>query len=153
MVALPLCLLLAASFAPAPAHAGWFDRIRDIYKAPDKLEEFQESYENLIRQQQEELDSVRKEALESSRQLAEEQRKWLEENERLAQQNRSLEERLAQLEEQEQNKSVIIRKMLTVTAAIVGIIVAGFLAMRVIRILIWRRESRTIRIMKAKRRS
>ncbi|MBJ6361442.1 hypothetical protein ACFOQM_09100 [Paenibacillus sp. GCM10012307] len=153
MVALPLYFLLAAGIAPATAEAGWFDRMRDIYKAPEKLEEFQESYENLIRQQQQELEAVRKEAVESSRRLAEEQRKWLAENERLAEQNRSLAERLAQLEEQEQGKSAFIRNMLTVSLAIAGILIAGFLAMRIVRILIWRRERGTMRLVKAKRRS
>lgn len=144
-IAILLSVLLAASLLPTPAHAGWFDRIRDIYKAPDKLEEVQESYDSLLgtmQQQQEALDAARKEALETSRQLAEEQRRWMAENEQLAQRNRELAERLEQLEQQQQNRSELLRHTLTVSATIVGLLALAFIGMRVIRILIWRRGKR-----------
>ncbi|WP_270169261.1 hypothetical protein [Paenibacillus sp. SYP-B4298] len=141
-----LSVALAVCIMPAPAHAGWFDRIRDIYTAPDKLEEVQESYDSLIgtmQQQQEELEAARKEALETSSRLAEEQRRWIEENEQLEKRNRELAERLSQLELQEQNRSQLLRNTLTVSATIVGVLALAFIGMRVIRILIWRRGKRS----------
>ncbi|MBD2844292.1 hypothetical protein IDH44_03750 [Paenibacillus sp. IB182496] len=158
-LALLLTAAIAAGGAAERAHAGLFDRMKDIYTAPDKLDEVREEYDSLtetLQEQNEKLQQTQQNALdaaarfeEQQRAYEEQQRQWetasqsyQDQNALLAERNRELTARLELLEQERQERNALLRKALTVGAAIIGVILLYFIAMRVLRITIWRRERR-----------
>ncbi|THF73306.1 hypothetical protein [Cohnella fermenti] len=151
---------MSAGFLTAvPAEAGFVDRIKDIYEAPDKLEEIQSEYnqtkEELNRQaeqfaaEREELQQ-RTEALigqneslaEQNGTLADRNDTLASQNESLAAQNAALLERLEQAQRDKERKAALTRKIILTAVTIVGFGLAYFLSIRLWRFAAWRRHRR-----------
>ncbi|MFC4597868.1 hypothetical protein [Cohnella hongkongensis] len=141
---LVLALLLFVALPPLPAEANMLNRIRDIYKAPDQVDELREQYEETART----LEEQRRKLMEAETSLdsyASEQRKIREENElyrqqneELMAQNRLLTERLEQLEKDKSDKQALYRKWMTAVGAAVALIAGYVLSIRLWRYSVWR---------------
>ncbi|MFB9277105.1 hypothetical protein [Cohnella cellulosilytica] len=157
-----LAVLLFAMLPPLHAEANMLDRIRDIYKAPDKVDELREQYEETART----LEEQRQKLMETESSLAEQGQKLTEaessleaysaeqermrqenelyrqQNEELRTQNGLLTERLEQLEKDKADKQAMYRKWITMIGTAVALIVGYVLSIRLWRYSEWRRRKR-----------
>lgn len=171
LITLPLAAMLL-NWTAQPAEASLWSRIKDIYTAPEKIDDFKEKYDNVVTElelQKQELDAARDEAAETLRRWNEQQQQWVAEQQRyeeqnellkeqllnnnehintrnaeLEQQNAALAERLALLEHQQQDKNALIHKIMMIVLTVLALLLAYFIAMRLIRILIWKRQNRPV---------
>lgn len=138
--------------------AGVFDRIKDIYQAPDKLDELQEQYEatksmleNQLQEQREQLELSRQQAIELLERQDELQQAnesyradneaYRRQNEALLEENRNLIERMEELERKRQS---LYRNAFTAVAVVAGLLAAYALSVRIWRFAVWRRHRRSI---------
>ena len=136
------------SWLPAgQAEAGVVDRIKDIYYAPDKVEELQQTYTENMQRLDEQLDAQRAQ-LEESREQVERMRQqqaelmqanadYRDENTALQAQNEAL---LSRMEQMEQDRRSLIRTIATTVVAITGLVMLYAVSIRVWRFLAWRRH-------------
>jgi predicted nuclease with TOPRIM domain len=133
--------------AAGQAEAGVVDRIKDIYYAPDKVEELQQTYTENMQRLDEQLDAQRAQ-LEESRQQAERMRQqqaelmqanaeYRDENAALQAQNEAL---LSRMEQMENDRRSLIRTIATTVAAVTGLVMLYAVSIRVWRYLAWRRH-------------
>lgn len=147
-----IVMILSLLYVAVPietASAGMFDRIKDIYQAPDKLDELQEAYDASIKAVEGQLEDSRRQAeqllqrqqeLESSNEAIREQNEQMQaRNEELARENARL---VGQMEELEQNRQSLYRKAAIAAGALVALIAVYALSVRVWRFLTWRRQGR-----------
>jgi predicted nuclease with TOPRIM domain len=134
--------------AAGQAEAGVVDRIKDIYYAPDKVEELQQTYTENMQRLDEQLDDQRAQ-LEESRQQVERMRQqqaelmqanaeYRDENAGLQAQNEAL---LSRMEQMENDRRSLIRTIATTVAAVTGLVMLYAVSIRVWRYLAWRRHS------------
>lgn len=143
-----LALLLFVALPALPAEAGMFDRIRDIYNAPDKVDELREQYEETARS----LEEQRRKLTEAEASLdaysAEQERMrqenelYRQQNEELRTQNTLLTDRLGQLEKDKADKKAMYRRWMTMIGTAVALIVGYVLSIRLWRYSEWRRRKR-----------
>ncbi|WP_391574217.1 hypothetical protein [Cohnella sp.] len=143
-----LALLLSVALPALPAEAGMFDRIRDIYNAPDKVDELREQYEETARS----LEEQRRKLTEAEASLdaysAEQERMraenelYRQQNEELRMQNTLLTDRLEQLEKDKADKQAMYRRWMTMIGAAVALVVGYVLSIRLWRYSEWRRRKR-----------
>ncbi|WP_409345484.1 hypothetical protein [Paenibacillus sp. MBLB4367] len=129
-----------------PAEASVIDRIKDIYSAPEKVDELRKQYEDTIKsleQQQQKL----QEAQASMEKYAAEQRQLMEENNRFRQQkdelqaqNAQLTQRLEQLEQDKADKKSLYRRWMSLIITAVLLAAGYVLSIRVWRYAVWRRQ-------------
>lgn len=171
LIALPLAAIML-NWPAQPAEASLWSRIKDIYTAPEKIDDFKERYDDVVSKlelQKQELDAARGEAAETLRRWQEQQQQWVTEQQRyeeqnemlkeqllsnnehfntrnaeLEQQNAALAERLALLEHQQQDKNALFHKIMMAALTVLALLLAYFIAMRLIRILIWKRQNRPV---------
>ena len=139
-----LALFLFAMLPPLPAEANMLDRIKDIYNAPDKVDELREQYEETART----LEEQRRKLTEAESSLeaysAEQQRMraenelYRQQNEELRMQNGLLTERLEQLEKDKADKQATFRRWATAIGAAVALIAGYVLSIRLWRYSVWR---------------
>lgn len=145
-----MILFIVVSAAGAEtASAGVFDKIKDIYEAPDRIDELRESYDASIKAVEGQLDESRRQAeqllqrQEELEQSNEEYRARYEEslarNEALSQENQRL---VNQMDELEQSRQSMFRKAAVAAGAVVALIAAYALSVRIWRFLTWRRQGR-----------
>nr|MBC9200509.1 hypothetical protein [Paenibacillus sp. PL91] len=144
----PLCkslvLLCFLSFIliaiPQPAaHAGFFDRINDIYNTPKKIEELEQKYieaQEAIAGHQQQLEESARVAAE----YAQKQKELLEQNEQLIAQNASMQ---AEMERMKQERSSLVSKLINTVIIIVAVFIAYIVAIRVWRYVAWRKHRST----------
>lgn len=141
-------ILLAAaigSFAAfaEPAEAGFFDRIQDIYEAPDKLEALESKYEEAtdeLQRQTETFLQEKTELLEKNDAMMMQNEQLAGQNEALAEQNRALLERMQILEERQERRAELTRKLAYGAGAVLGLFLLYVLSVRFWRFLAWRRQ-------------
>jgi FtsZ-binding cell division protein ZapB len=130
------------------AEAGVVDRIKDIYYAPDKVEELQETYTENMQRLDEQLDAQRAQ-LEESRQQVDRMRQqqealmqanagYQDENAALQAQNEAL---LGRMEQMENDRKSLIRNIAVTVGSIMGLLLLYAVSIRVWRYLAWRRHS------------
>jgi len=132
-------------FLAAPAaEANVFDRIKDIYNAPDKVDELREQYDETVKSLEQQRQKLT-EAETAMEQYAAEQQRMKEENELYRQQNEELRtqnalmaERLEQLEKDKADKRATTRRWMTMIVAAVGLIGGYVLSIRIWRFSVWR---------------
>ncbi|WP_372632188.1 hypothetical protein [Cohnella sp.] len=143
-----LALLLFVSW-PLPADANMMDRIRDIYNAPDKVDELREQYEETARTLEEQRQKLTEaeSSLESyaaqQQRMREENELYRQQNEELRAQNMLLTDRLEQLEQDKADKQATYRKWITAIAAAVALVAGYVLSIRLWRYSVWRSRKRT----------
>ncbi|MFF2480313.1 hypothetical protein [Paenibacillus sp. NPDC058071] len=118
---------------PKTAHAGFFDRVQDIYYAPEKLNEIEQQYK--------EANEALSQQLEQSRQHAEsiarKQEELAESNSQLMEQNTSLQTELEQIK---QEKAALKHKLVTAGIVMASLLLGYIAAIRIWRFLSWRRH-------------
>ncbi|MEK4250896.1 hypothetical protein [Paenibacillus sp. FSL W7-1287] len=140
-----------------PAEAGFFDRARDIYNVPDKIEELQQEY-NKAKQVLDEQLAAQQEQLEQSRQQTEEllsrQHELQESNEYYRQQNEQYREQtnlliaenenlLLKMEKMEQDRKAWYQRLVLLVSAMFLLILLYALSVRIWRYIAWRKHGRT----------
>ncbi|MDQ6422932.1 hypothetical protein RB620_26235 [Paenibacillus sp. LHD-117] len=140
-----ILFLFSAATAAETASAGVFDRIKDIYETPDRLEELQQSYDASIKAMEGQLEESRKQAQELIDRQDELQRSneaYREQNEALAQENERL---LRQMDELERSRESMYRKAAVAGGIVVALIAAYALSVRIWRYMVWRKQGRESR--------
>lgn len=143
----PILTFFCFFFLPVQhVEAGFFDRVKDIYSAPDKLDELRSQYEETMKsltEQQQKLEeaslTMDKYAAEQQ-QLMEENNRFRQQNEALLAQNTQLTQRLEQLEKEEADKKSMYRKWITVLITAVALVAGYILSIRIWRYAVWRRQ-------------
>lgn len=152
------CLLLM--LAPGrTAEAGLLDRIKDIYNAPEKVEDLQEHFAETreqLQQQQAELEDARETAeryLEQQRELQVQNERIRAQNEQYQAQNQQYQEQNAKLSAQnamllerldrtERERKSLIRKIVWSIFTICSLAILYTISLRVWRYWVWRRNKR-----------
>lgn len=130
--------------APA-AKAGLIDRLQDIYRAPDKLEDIQTEYNKTkeeLDRQAEQFALEREEMQKRTEALSAQNETLASHNESLASQNAALLDRLDKAEREKEKKAERMRKILLTAGALLSMGLAYFLSIRFWRFLAWRRHHR-----------
>ncbi|MDQ0112055.1 hypothetical protein [Paenibacillus harenae] len=142
--ALLIVLTLLTLSLPQPvAHAGMFDRIKDIYNTPEKLDELQQQYSDaqaLLENQAEKLEQsliVTEQLTQKQAELTEQNEQYRLQNEELLAQNSSLQ---AEMEQMKQQRQSLIGKLITTAVVIVSLIVLYLASVRIWRFAVWRKQ-------------
>ena len=114
-------------------HAGIIDRIKDIYQAPDKIDEIKQQYTEANEALSEELAQSRL----ATEQLAQRQTELIEQNKALLEQNASLQ---TEIEQARQREQAFRDKLVTGVIFLGAGLLAYFMAVRVWRYLLWRKH-------------
>ncbi|MHA6482238.1 hypothetical protein ACX1C1_10110 [Paenibacillus sp. strain BS8-2] len=137
-----IIFILSAASAAKTANAGVFDRIKDIYETPERLEELKESYDASIKAVEGQLEESRRQAeelLQRQEELEQSNETYRERNELLAQENERL---VAQMDELEQNRQSAFQKAAVAVGVVVALIAVYAISVRIWRYLTWRRQGR-----------
>lgn len=130
---------LWAALASHPAEASLYDRMKDIYHAPDKVDELTRQYNESLRQMEEQQQQLREELEVKQQALELENEQLAEQNVRLARQNSELAGRLAQIEEK---RAALTRKIVTSVLVVAAMLLGYVAAIRIWRYRVWRRQLR-----------
>ncbi len=143
-----IALAVLSMLSAEQAEAGVMDRIKDIYYAPDKVEELQQTYTESVQRLDEQLEAQRAQLEESREQvermhqqqaeLMQANAEYRDENAALQAQNEAL---LSRMEQMEQDRRSLIRNIATTIAVITGLVMLYAVSIRVWRYLAWRRHS------------
>ncbi|MUT64654.1 hypothetical protein [Paenibacillus sp. NEAU-GSW1] len=117
------------------AHAGFFDRVQDIYNAPKKIDQIEQQYIEKSEQLQKQLETSQQ----AAEQLALKQEELLAQNNQLIEQNASLQ---AELEQMRKDKSSLLDKLTLSVSVVTALILLYVIAVRVWRYASWRRHRR-----------
>src|SRR4030095_6193285 len=136
-----LVLLCFLSFIlisiPQPiAHAGFFDRIKDIYNTPEKISELEQQYieaKEALADQKQQLEESAKAAAE----YALKQQQLQEQNEQLIAQNASLQ---AEMDRMKQDRQSLISKLINTVIIIAAVFVSYIASIRIWRYVVWRKQ-------------
>lgn len=134
MMTIAVILLISTlSAGPIPrAQAGVWDWVTGISEVPSEVDELKSQYTKM------------EQSLVETQQRYEEMTSKLNaENEALRTQNEQLQARLLQLEEQDQKQKQQRNRILNTVLTAVGLLIGYFLLTRVLRVLVWRRHSRS----------
>ena len=149
-------LMLACGAFASPVHANLFDRVKDIYQTPERLQQLQNQYDETKMQLEEQLEAQREmlraqaEQLETSRKQAEELMKRQErierENESFRRQNEALlaerQELIERIEQAEEARRSAIRLAVMSAGILIGLFALYAFSIRIWRYAVWRRQGR-----------
>lgn len=145
------------------AEANVFNRIKDIYEVPDRIEEMQEQYnaniqllEGQVEEQRQRLEQSRKQAeelllrqdemLSRQEEMQKNNEMILQENELYRQQNEALsaenQQLLQRMDQMEDSRKAFIRKTIWSVGTIILLTVAYTASIRIWRYMVWRRQGR-----------
>ncbi|MWC29786.1 hypothetical protein [Paenibacillus sp. MMS18-CY102] len=128
-----LFIVIAFTLPTDIAHAGFFSRVQDIYHAPDKISEMEQQYKDANEALAKQLEESRQAADE----LARKQEELTKQNEQLMAQNAALQN---DVEQAQQKKADLQKKLIIGTASVAALLVAYFMAIRIWRYASWRRQ-------------
>ncbi|MBP1990877.1 hypothetical protein [Paenibacillus eucommiae] len=147
LICLTMLLFLVQSTAPE-ANAGFFDRVKDIYQLPDNFQDLQQEYLDTKQELQDQKDKLVEQAenLEQVLQSSKEAEERLNaQNRQLQEQNESLQERLKLMEQNAADKAARNRKIAVMIGTAVALILFYFVAGRLFRVIVWRRQKGRVR--------
>ncbi|WP_065385622.1 hypothetical protein [Paenibacillus sp. FJAT-27812] len=125
---------------PQPtAHAGFFDRIKDIYNTPEKINELEQQYIE-AKQQLEESAKAAAEYAQKQQQLLEQNEQFRQQNEQLIAQNASMQ---AEMERMKQDRQSLVSKLINTVIIIVAVFISYIVSIRVWRYVVWRKQRST----------
>lgn len=149
---------------PAPSQAGIIDRIKAIYSTPEKVDDLLEQYEEQYEQTKQQFEKMKQQFEDTQKALTEQQQKVQEseqriaeyarqqqelqdineqyrsDNEKLQAQNSELSRRLALMEQQQDDRKSLIRKLILMAITVIGLILGYFALIRIWRYLVWRKQ-------------
>ncbi|MFC0211452.1 hypothetical protein ACFFK0_03145 [Paenibacillus chartarius] len=131
LISIILWLFIGSLMSAASAHAAVWDRIKDIYDAPEKINELQADLTEAAQQ----IEESRKQAESLLQQNAELQRQ----NEALAQQNKQLQ---SQMEKMNAERSTLYRQLTSTGITAILLALGYFAAVRIWRYTVWRKQRR-----------
>jgi len=150
-------ILIVAVLSADKAEASFFERAKDIYNVPEKIDQLQQEY-NAAKQVMEEQIAAQQAQLEQSRKQAEElldrQNTLQESNEYYQQQNEQYREQtnrliaenenlLLKMEKMEQDRKTLYQKLVIAFAAFITLLLLYTLSVRIWRYIVWRKQGRT----------
>lgn len=132
--------IILYAFMPLPAaHAGIFDRIKDIYNTPEKIDQLEQQYLDAKQNLEDALNAT--ELLTKQQQeLMDQNELYKKQNEQLSAQNAAL---LDELEQAKQQRESMINKLISTAVIIIVAIAAYFAALRIWRYMTWRRHGQS----------
>lgn len=132
---------------PQPvAHAGFFDRIKDIYNTPEKISELEQQYikaKEALADQQQQLEESAKTAEEyalKQQELLEQNEQFRQQNEQLIVQNASMQ---TEMERMKQERQSFKSKLIYTVIIIIVVFVSYIVSIRVWRYVVWRKQRST----------
>lgn len=150
-------ILIVTVLSADKAEASFFERAKDIYNVPEKIDQLQQEY-NAAKQVMEDQIAAQQEQLEQSRKQAEEllnrQNTLQESNEYYRQQNEQYREQtnrliaenenlLLKMEKMEQDRKTLYQKLVIAVAAFITLLLLYTLSVRIWRYIVWRKQGRT----------
>lgn len=124
-------------FLPHPAaYAGMFDRIKDIYNTPEKLDELQQQYTEAQAQIESQAKQL-EDSLLKAEELSRKQSELIVQNEELAARNSSLQ---AELDQMKRQRASLMDKLITAAIVIASVIALYFASVRIWRFAVWRKQ-------------
>ncbi|MFB6364217.1 coiled-coil domain-containing protein [Paenibacillus elgii] len=128
------------------AQAGFLDRVKDIYDMPEQIGQLQNQYNETkqeLERNREQLETTLKRSEEAAEQYKATEQRLKEENSELRSRNEQLEQLIRRLEEAEQASAKRTRQIVRTALTGVLLVVLYFVLMRVIRLVVWRRNRST----------
>lgn len=141
-----LAFLLFFIYPVQAAEANVMDRIKDIYNAPDKVDELRRQYDetakllDLQQQQLESANNAMEKYAEEQQLLMDENSRLDRQNDRLTEQNALLTQRLEQLEKDKADKNQLYRKWMAAMISAIAIVAGYLLSIRIWRYAVWRKQ-------------
>lgn len=156
-------IVLACGVFASPVHANFFDRVKDIYQTPERLQDLQNQYnetkerlesqlktqQEYLQTQAEQLEASRKQAeelLARQEQIAGENESFRQQNESFRQQNEALlaenQELIKRIEQAEDSRRSVIRMVAMAVGGLVLLFVLYAAAIRIWRYVVWRKQGK-----------
>jgi septal ring factor EnvC (AmiA/AmiB activator) len=130
------------------AHAGFFDRVQDIYRLPDQVESIEKQYEATKQQLQEQVkkfDEQKDKLAETIAHAKEMEERLLAQNKQLMEQNEALQKSIQAAEQDQLDKEARNRKLVMMGITAVLLVTGYFVSGRLIRLAVWKRQKRSLR--------
>ncbi|NHN28869.1 hypothetical protein [Paenibacillus agricola] len=146
--------LLAAAFAGmllqpfSTVHAGFFDRVQDIYRLPEQMETVEKQYEATKQQLQEQVkkfDEQKDQLAETIARSKATEERLLAQNKQLMAQNEALQHSIQAAEQAKLEQQARTRKYIMFGITAVLLVAGYFVAGRLIRVAVWKRQKRSLR--------
>ncbi|MFD2114680.1 hypothetical protein [Paenibacillus yanchengensis] len=128
-------LFLSTVASLPPVQAGFFDRVKDIYQAPEKIKEITEEYDASRQKLEEELTKQEGRLNE----MKESNEYYRAQTELLAAENENL---MLKMEKIEQDRKKLYQNLVIIFSSIIGVFVLYALAIRVWRLTVWIKQGR-----------
>ncbi|CAI6079291.1 hypothetical protein [Cohnella sp. JJ-181] len=139
-----VCAVSMLSYATSEASAAtMYDRFKDIYQTPEKVEELENQYkesQEKLQAQTEELNRRAEEMQSRTERYLAETQALNERNEALAEQNYALNARLADMARKQASREAITRKIVYSVVVVLGAGILYLLTIRLWRYSVWRRQ-------------
>lgn len=143
LLAAACAVFLLAHAAPEAAAATMYDRFKDIYQTPQKVDELESDYkasQDKLQAQAEELNRRAEQMQSQTEQYQAETRALNERNEALAAQNDALSAQLAEMTRKQEARAALTRKGAYSVATVLGMGLLYMLTVRLWRYSVWRRQ-------------
>lgn len=130
------------------AHAGFFDRVKDIYRLPEQVEIIEKEYEatkQLLQEQVKNFDEQKDKLAETIARSNETEERLLAQNKQLMAQNEALQNSIKAAEEAKLEQKSRTRKLIMVGITAVLLVAGYFISGRLIRVAVWKRQKRSLR--------
>jgi septal ring factor EnvC (AmiA/AmiB activator) len=130
------------------AHAGFFDRVKDIYRLPEQVEIIEKEYEATKQQLQEQVkkfDEQKDKLAETIARSKETEERLLAQNKQLMAQNEALLNSIQAAEQAKLEQQARTRKLVMVGITAVLLVAGYFISGRLIRVAVWKRQKRSLR--------
>ncbi|MFD2327807.1 hypothetical protein ACFSR7_00995 [Cohnella sp. GCM10020058] len=140
------CAVFLFVYASSEASAAtMYNRFKDIYQTPEKVDELRDQYiesQEKLQAQTEELNRRAEEMQSQTEQYLAETQALSERNKALADQNDALNAQLAAMTEKQRARAALTRKTVYSIAAVLGLGMLYLLTIRLWRYSVWRRQRR-----------
>ncbi|MDG0808372.1 DUF3450 family protein [Cohnella rhizosphaerae] len=138
------CAVFLFAYASSEAAAAtMYDRFKDIYQTPEKVDELRDQYiesQQKLQEQTDELNRRAEEMQNRTEQYQAETEALNARNEALAAQNAALNKQLADMTEKQKARAALTRKTVYSVAAVLGAGILYLLTIRLWRYSVWRRQ-------------
>ncbi|SFK94222.1 hypothetical protein SAMN03159341_102290 [Paenibacillus sp. 1_12] len=128
--------------------AGFFDRVKEIYKLPEQVEIIEKEYDAAKQQLQEQVkkfDEQKEQLTETIARSKETEERLLAQNKRLMEQNEALQIAIHAAEQDKLDKEARNRKLIWMGVTAIVLVAGYFVSGRLIRVAVWRRQKRSLR--------
>jgi septal ring factor EnvC (AmiA/AmiB activator) len=146
LLALVFVAMLMQPFSAV--HAGFFDRVKEIYRLPEQVEIIEKEYEATKQQLQEQVkkfDEQKSQLAETIARSIETEERLLAQNRQLMAQNEALQQSIMAAEQAKLEQQARTRKLVMTGITVVLLVAGYFISGRLIRVVVWKRQKRSLR--------